>query len=87
MAITVSSKQKAHLLVLSRHEDGQFYWVFAFLGIRAAKKKAPFALIVSINAKGDGPSGETRTRGILVPKSGQNLYIVYSSFRGGFARI
>ena len=67
MAITVSSKQKAHLLVLSRHEDGQFYWVFAFLGIRAAKKKAPFALIVSINAKGDGPSGETRTRGILVP--------------------
>ena len=57
MAITVSSKQKAHLLVLSRHEDGQFYWIFTFLGIRAAKKKAPFALIVSINAKGDGKGG------------------------------
>ena len=67
MAITVSSKQKAHLLVLSRHEDGQFYWVFAFLGIRAAKKKAPFALIVSINAKGDGPSGAIRTPGPVNP--------------------
>ena len=32
-----------------------------------------------------GPSGETRTRGILVPKYRQNLYIVYSSFLGGFS--
>lgn len=30
-------------------------------------KKSPFATIVSMIAKGDGPSGETRTRGILVP--------------------
>lgn len=79
MAITVSSKQKAHLLVLSRHEDGHFYWIFTFLGIRAAKKKAPFALIVSINAKGDGPSGEPRTRGILVPKASGNFFLTISA--------
>ena len=36
---------------------------------------------------GFGPSGETRTRGILVPKSGQNLYIVYSLFRDGISQI
>ena len=59
MTITVSNKQKAHLLALSRHEDGQFYWVFAFLGIKTVKKKVPFAVIVSMIAKGDGRSGGT----------------------------
>ena len=34
-----------------------------------------------------GPSGETRTRGILVPKYRQNLYIVYSVFLGRFSLI
>ena len=85
MAITVSSKQKAHLLVLSRHEDGQFYWVFAFLGIRAAKKKAPFALIVSINAKGDGPSDRVRTCGLMVPKTAKPQDIVYIVCNNSYA--
>ena len=34
---------------------------------KTAKKKTPFAVIVSMIAKGDGPSGEIRTPGILNP--------------------
>jgi len=40
--------------------------------------KRPFPLF--------GPSGETRTRGILLPKSSKNLYIEYSLFLGGFSQ-
>ena len=36
---------------------------------------------------GLGPSGETRTRGILDPKSGQNLFLVCLLFLGGFSQI
>ena len=34
-----------------------------------------------------GPSGETRTPGVLIPKYRQNLYIVYSVFLGRFSLI
>ena len=56
-------------------------WLFESLARMNEKREAkslPFMI---------GPSGETRTRGILVPKSGQNLYIVYSLFRDGFSQI
>ena len=59
-------------------------------GLGVNKKKIrtkPPIRIVSMIASLFGPSGETRTRGILVPKYRQNLYIVYSVFLGRFSLI
>ena len=63
-----STNEKVHLLVPGGREDGQKHRYSAFFVKKTAKKKTPFAVIVSMIAKGDGPSGETRTRGILLPK-------------------
>ena len=43
------------------------YEITQINGYCSNKRKSPYTTIVSMIAYGDGPSGETRTRGILVP--------------------
>lgn len=43
------------------------------------KRKSPFAVIVSMIAKGDGPSGEIRTPSVLIPKPHGNIFLIFSN--------
>ena len=45
------------------------YEITQIKGYCSNKRKSPYTTIVSMIAYGDGPSGETRTRGILDPKN------------------